>query len=480
MSDAELCYLPISELAGRLAARELSPVELAEAHLRRIEALDPVVHAYITVTAERALDDARRAEGEIGCGDVRGPLHGLPIALKDLYDTAGIRTTGHSKVYVDRVPDADAHATARLREAGTVLLGKLSMHELATGSPDPDAPFPPARNPWNPERMPSGSSSGSGAALAAGLCAGSLGSDTGGSIRGPAAWCGIVGLKPTYGLVSRRGVLPLSWTLDHAGPMARTVEDCAILLQAIAGHDPLDDGSADAPIPDYRAALAEPVAGLRIGVPRAYLASTSALSAEVLTAFDAALATLEGLGATVVTVELPYTEHIEAIGTGILVAEAYSYHEPNFRTRLHDFGKPFRDRVLRGGLWSASDYVQATRARARFCRAVADVMQGADLIATPATPTTAEPFPDPSATADPSGAPMSGSGAPGRPSFTRMFNITGQPSISVPCGFSSETLPIGLMLSGRPFEDATVLRAAHAYERQHDWHARRPNLEAGG
>ena len=477
MSDADLCYASISELADRLAGRELSPVELTEAYLRRVEALDSKVQAFLTLTPDRALDDARRAEAEIGRGEVRGPLHGIPIALKDLYDTAGIRTTAHSRVYLDRVPAEDGVSTAKLRDAGTVLLGKLALHELATGAPDQHGPFPPARNPWDLERQPSGSSSGSAAALAAGLCAGSLGSDTGGSIRGPAAWCGIVGHKPTYGLVSRRGVLPLSWSLDHAGPMARTVEDCAILLGAIAGFDPLDDGSADVPIPDYRAALAAPVRGLRVGVPRAYLDGEPAVAPETRAAFDAAVATLAELGAQVVDVELPYAEHVEAIGTGILVAEAYAFHEAGFRTHYGDYGKPFKDRVVRGGLWSAADYVQATRARARFSRALAAATAEVDVVAMPTAPTPAEPFPDPDRPPDPSGAPTSGSGVPGRPSFTRIFNITGQPSISVPCGFSEQDLPIGLMLSGRPFEDVTVLRLAHAYERAHDWHKRHPTLD---
>jgi aspartyl-tRNA(Asn)/glutamyl-tRNA(Gln) amidotransferase subunit A len=469
MTDADLCYLSIAELARRVEARALSPVELTEAYLRRIEAIDGEVHAYVTLTALRALDDARRAEAEIARGEYRGPLHGIPIALKDLYDTAGIRTTGHSRVYLDRVPSEDATATAKLRAAGTVLLGKLAMHELATGAPDPDGPFPPARNPWDLARQPSGSSSGSGAAVAAGLCAGSLGSDTGGSIRGPASWCGIVGHKPTYGLVSRRGVLPLSWTLDHCGPMARTVEDCAILLQAIAGHDSLDDGSADVAIPDYRAALDEPVDGLRVGVPRAYLDGVRDLASETRQAFDAAVSALEPLGARVVDVEPEHLEHAEAIGTGILVAEAYAYHEENLRTRLRDFGPGFRGRVVRGALWSAADYVQATRARARFARAMWATMAEVDVLAMPTSAVPAEPFPNP---ANP--APSVGGMASGRTSFTRIFNITGQPSISVPCGFTPGGLPVGLMLSGRPFEDATVLRLAHAYERAHDWHARRP------
>jgi aspartyl-tRNA(Asn)/glutamyl-tRNA(Gln) amidotransferase subunit A len=360
------------------------------------------------------------------------------------------------------VPEADAFVVSKLRQAGAVILGKLVMHELATGMPDLDGPFPPARNPWDLGRMPGGSSSGSGAAVAARLCAGALGSDTGGSIRGPAAWCGIVGHKPTYGLVSRRGVLPLSWTLDHAGPMTQTVEDTALLLQAMAGYDPEDDGSADVPIPDYLATLREPVAGLVVGVPRAYLASMDGLDQETMSAFWAALDRLTALGVRVEDVKLPYADHIEAMSTGILISEAYAYHESGLRERFDQYGRPFRTRVMRGALWSTADYLNATRARGRFCRAMSELMSQVDVIAMPTGSVAADRFDDPDH------VPYS------RPSFTRIFNLTGQPSISVPCGFTADGLPIGLMLSGRAFEDATVLRLAHAYEQAHDWHRRRP------
>lgn len=461
-SVTHLTDLTIAELATRLAARELSPVEVTEAYLARIEEFNGAVHAYVLVTAERARADARAAEAEIGRGELRGPLHGIPVALKDLYNTAGIATTGCSRAYLENVPTEDAPVVTKLREAGTVLLGKLTMHELATGSPDPDGPFPPARNPWDLDRMPSGSSSGSGAGLAARLCAGSLGSDTGGSIRGPASWCGIVGLKPTYGLVSRRGVMPLSWTLDHVGPMTRTVEDTAILLQAIAGYDPLDDGSASVPIPQYRETLGTPVAGMRIGVPWEYLEGVGATTPETLEVFRAAVADMARLGVTVGPVTIPHVDLTDSIGTGILVAEAYSFHEQGFRDNFELYGRPFSSRVVRGALWSAADYVQATRARGLFRRGMAEVMASVDMIAMPTSSVTAGPFDDPSY--------MSYA----RPSYTRLFNITGQPSLSVPCGFTPSGLPVGLMISGRPFDDAGVLQLGHAYEQLHHWYRRTP------
>jgi aspartyl-tRNA(Asn)/glutamyl-tRNA(Gln) amidotransferase subunit A len=461
--SGDLTALTIAELAPRLAAREVSSAEVTRAYLDRIERLDPNIHAYVLVTADRARADAEAADAELKAGTVRGPLHGIPIALKDLYNTAGIRTTGSSRAYLDNIPTEDAPVVAKLREAGTVLLGKLMMHELATGAPDPDGPFPPARNPWDLARMTSGSSSGSGAALAAHLCAGSLGSDTGGSIRGPAAWCGIVGHKPTYGLASRRGVMPLSWSLDHVGPMARSVEDAAILLQAIVGHDPLDDGSANAPRVDYVANLKRSPGPLTIGVPWSHLEGLgSELDAETLAVFRAAVADLEALGWTVQPVEIPHVAHAADIGTAILVSEAYAFHEQGFRDHLDRYGRPFRDRVIRGAFYSAADYLTATRARGRFQRGMADLMTRVDLIALPTQASPAQRFDDPAFHYY------------NRPGFTRIFNLTGQPSISVPSGFTAGGLPLGLMLSGRPFEDLTVLQAAYTYEQAHDWRLRRP------
>ena len=463
----ELCYLSVAGLGAEFRARRLSPVEVVEAYLGRIQRLDDRVHAYITVTAERARQEAKVAQQELARDQDRGPLHGVPIALKDLFNTAGLRTTAHSRVLVDgsNIPDEDATCVRRLADAGAVLLGKLSMHEFAFGGPDFQGPFPPARNPWDLERVPAGSSSGSGAALAAGLCAGALGSDTGGSIRGPASYCGIVGLKPTYGLCSRYGVLPLAWSLDHAGPMARTVEDCAVLLQAIAGYDPRDPASANVPIPEYRAELAGGVDGLRVGAPLAYLEGVPDLSPETYAAYRAALAAFERLGARVTAVDFPEHEHHQIVNSGLLVAEAFTYHQPTLASQPELYGRRFLSRIREGALLSAADYVTLLRGRAMIKRALAELMRQIDLLALPTSAHPAETFAEDEAT--PTWK---------RTSLTRPFNITGQPAISIPCGFSSIGLPIGLQLVGRPFEDATVLRAAHAYEQATDWHQRRPAL----
>jgi aspartyl-tRNA(Asn)/glutamyl-tRNA(Gln) amidotransferase subunit A len=313
--------------------------------------------------------------------------------------------------------------------------------------------------------VPGGSSSGSGAALAAGLCVGALGSDTGGSIRSPASYCGISGLKPTYGLCSRHAVLPLSWTLDHTGPMARSAEDCALLLQAIAGHDPLDPASTQVEIPDYTAGLEGGISGLRVGAPLSYLESLSELSPETDAAYRAALTELERLGARVQAVELPRRQHFDVVGQTILVAEGYTYHEQNLQERPQLYGTPFRTRIRAGGLLSAADYINAQRGRAMIRREMHDLMQSIDLIAMPTSPSPAKTFAEESAT--PSSV---------RLSFTRPFNVTGQPAISIPCGFSEGGLPIGLQLAGRAFEDALVLRAAHAYQGVTDWHLRHPSL----
>jgi aspartyl-tRNA(Asn)/glutamyl-tRNA(Gln) amidotransferase subunit A len=465
-SADELCYLPISRLAEALKARRLSPVELVEHYLQRIDRLDGELHAYITVTAERARSQAIEVERDLARGDYRGPLHGIPVALKDLYDTAGLRTTGASRLMADRVPAEDSTCARLLDEAGTILLGKLNLHEFAFGGADPEGLVPPARNPWDLARIPAGSSSGSGAALAAGLCAGSLGSDTGGSIRSPAGLCGIVGHKPTYGLCSRYGVLPLSWSLDHAGPMARTVEDCAILLQAIAKHDPRDPASARVAIPDYRAALGQSLDGVRVGAPFAYLESIDELSSETFAAYQESLRTLERLGARVEPIDLPWHQHFEVVGQVILLCEAFSYHESNYRQQPQLYGKPHYSATRAAALLSAADYLAAQRGRAAIRRHMARLLQRVDLLALPTATHPAVTFEEEIGRRS------------RRISFTRPFNITGQPTISIPCGFSSLGLPIGLQLAGRPFEDAGVLRVAHAYEQATEWHTRHPSFGA--
>ena len=455
----EVVYATIAELGARYRRRELSPVEVTQVLLARIEKLDPVLHAFVTVTADRALADARAAEEALHAGDAR-PLLGIPVGHKDIYLTRGIRTTGGSALLADWIPEEDATCVKCWRAAGTVLLGKLITHEFAFGIQMPGHRFPPARNPWSLEHIPGGSSSGSGAALAAGLVAGATGSDTGGSIRGPAAFCGVVGLKPTYGRVSRAGVLSLSWTLDHAGPMARTVEDCAYLLQALAGHDAADPASSRAPVEDYVAPLAGGIRGLRIGVPRAYF--FEGIDPEVERAFEEALGTFRRLGAEVRDVEIP------SIGAApsfllILMAEAFAYHERDIRERPELYGDVLRERILTGALVTASEYVQAQRIRSRICREVAEVFGRVDVLATPTTIKPATPF---AQAQDPEfGFPRSN---------MPPFNLTGSPTLALPCGFSSSGLPLSLQLSGRAFEEGTVLRAGYAYERETAWHTRRP------
>ena len=458
MSD-DIAYATIRELGARYRKREISPVEVTRAQLARIEKLDPILHAFVTLTADRALADARAAEAALSRGD-ESPLLGIPIAHKDIYMTRGIRTTGGSALFAEWIPDEESTVVRRWQEAGTVLLGKLITHEFAFGIQFPGHRFPAARNPWNLEHIPGGSSSGSGAALAAGLVTGATGSDTGGSIRGPAAFCGITGLKPTYGRASRAGVMTLSWTLDHTGPMARTVEDCAYLLQAMAGHDAADPASSTMPVEDYLTPLRRGVGGLRIGVPRNYF--FEGVDAEILRAFEESMETLRKLGAEVRDVRIP-SLHAAHSFLLILVAEAFAYHERDLRERPELYGEVARERLLSGALVTASEYTQAQRIRSEICRETTEVLRDVDVLATPTTPKPATPF---TVAYDPElGFPRSNM-AP--------FNLTGLPTLALPCGFSASGLPLSLQLSGRPFEEATVLRVGHAYEKATAWHTRRP------
>jgi aspartyl-tRNA(Asn)/glutamyl-tRNA(Gln) amidotransferase subunit A len=466
MALKELPHLSIIEAASGLRRKEFSPSELTRACLERIESIDHKLHSFITVTADLALEQVRKAEQELRAGTDKGPLHGIPIALKDLYATKGIRTTCHSAVLQDWVPDHDAKTVTKLRAAGAVLLGKLGMHEFAFGGPSVDAPFPAVRNPWNTAHIPGGSSSGSGAALAAGLCLGSLGSDTGGSIRTPSSHCGVVGMKPTYGRVSRFGVVPLSWSLDHAGPMARSVEDCAILLQAIAGYDPKDAASANVPVPDFRSELKNGIKGLRVGVPRVnWFNENKGTDPETEAIFDNALTTLENLSAVVVEIDgRPFSIARKANQT-ILTAEAYAYHEKRFQEGPEKFGSSVRRRMLEGAFLSAADYITALRARTVVNEHIRANFSAVDIFVTPSAPRPADAF----ETMDPNEQNL-------RPSFTNPFNLTGLPALSVPCGFTKDNLPVGLQIAAPPFEESTVFRVAYAYERATQWHTRRPKL----
>ncbi|PYN98505.1 MAG: Asp-tRNA(Asn)/Glu-tRNA(Gln) amidotransferase subunit GatA [Candidatus Rokuibacteriota bacterium] len=458
MSDA-IAYTTIRELGARYRARELSPVEVTRELLARIEKLDPALHAFVTVTPDRALADARAAEEALRRGDAR-PLLGIPVGHKDIYLTRGIRTTGGSALFADFVPDNESTVVRRWQDAGTVLLGKLITHEFAFGLQFPGHRFPPARNPWNQEHIPGGSSSGSGAALASGLLHGATGSDTGGSIRGPAAFCGITGLKPTYGRVSRAGVMTLSWTLDHTGPMARTVEDCAYLLQAMAGHDPADPACSTRPVDDYVGALDGNVQGLRIGVPRNYFFEDA--DPDNVRAFEEALGTLRKLGVEVRDLTIPAFNRSRSFML-IMMSEAFAYHEGDLRRRPELYGEVLRERIMTGALVTGSEYVQAQRLRMQTCAEVAEVMKTVDVLATPTTPKPAPTFKmmyDPEIAFPRTNMPP--------------FNLTGQPTLALPCGFSASGLPLSLQLSGRAFEEATVLRLGHAYQRATNWHTRRP------
>ena len=460
MADTELCILTLGELAALLRGKQVSPVEVTQAYLERIETLDPTFNAYITVTAEQALAEARRCEEEILHGDYRGPLHGIPIALKDLYDTAGVPTTAASRIYAQRVPDEDATSVARLRATGAVILGKTNLHEFAYGVTTASSFLGPTRNPWDQARVPGGSSGGSGAAVAAGLCAAATGSDTGGSIRIPAALCGIVGLKPTYGRISCHGLLPLSWTLDHAGPMTRSVYGAAAMLTAMAGYDPRDPASADVPVPDFAAGLEEDVRDLRIGLDPQW--ALTGIHGEVRDAFEQVLKALEEMGAEIVEVSVPRVrEGMEAALT-ILMAEATAIHEEFLRTRPDDYQPDVRARLEKGFDITGLDYARARRSGELLRRDFATLFQRIDLLATPMCGIVAPKLGQREVVIDGEAVPVM---AP-LTRYTRVFNLTGLPAISVPCGFSSEGLPIGLQLVGRAWDEATVLRAAYAYEKR--------------
>jgi aspartyl-tRNA(Asn)/glutamyl-tRNA(Gln) amidotransferase subunit A len=464
---ADLHDLSIAQLARRLAARTLSPVELVDALIARVEQHDGQIHAFLTPTFELARRQARQAEDEIVAGRHRGPLHGVPFGLKDIYDTRGILTSGHSRVFIDRVPAEDATATARLYGAGAVLLGKLATHEMAHAGPSFDLPWPPARNPWNPAHFTGGSSTGSAAALAAGMVPLALGSDTGGSIRGPASLCGVVGLMPTSGLVSRAGVITNSYTFDHCGPLARTVEDCALALQALAAHDPRDAGSVRRPIPAYREALGEDLRGLRIGVLRHHWEEDIPASEDVRAAMDAALDVLRRLGARLEECRVRPLAHYFDVKIIIAESEIFSVHQRDLIARPKDFGADFRARVLPAMLFTANDYVQATREHRRLMVEMEPLYARFDAFVTAGMGEA------------PRLADYRSVSFWQKPSLLTAWNVTGQPVLALPNGFGRNALPLGMQIVGRPFEEATILRVGHAYERATAWHARRPRLVSG-
>ena len=465
--SSELHYLTLAQAAELIRTRKLSPVELTDTLLKRIEALEPQVNAFITLTAAPARRQAQTAEREIAQGHYRGPLHGIPFALKDIYNTKGILTSGGSRVAIDEVPQEDATTTRKLLDAGAILLGKLQTHEFAHGGPSFDLPWPPARNPWNLEHFTGGSSSGSGAALAAGFVPASLGSDTGGSIRGPASFCGITGFMPTYGLVSRAGVIPNSFTFDHCGPMARTVEDCAILLQAIAGYDPRDSGSIEQRIPDYAAALSGDIKGLRIGVLRHYWEEDLPGPEDQRQAMEEAIAVFRSLGASVDDARArPMNDGMD-IKVIIAESELFAVHHKDLMARPGDFGRDFLGRALPACLFQAVDYVQALREHRRYMAEMEPLYDKYDVLLT------------------------CGFGPAPRLNAHRTLNFWQRSNVFTPSnvarspalvlcgGFSKGGLPLGLQIVGRAFDDARVLKVGHAYQLATDWHRRHPKLELG-
>src|SRR5437588_6751828 len=455
----------IAEAARLIAAKELSPVELTRACLERVHRLGNELNAFVHLTEERALADGRAAEAAIMANGPKGPLHGIPIGLKDIVDTKGIPTTCQSKLLQDNVPDVDATCAEKLAAAGTVLIGKTTTHEFADGGPSFDLPKPPARNPWNTEHFTAGSSSGTGAGVAAGLILGGIGTDTGGSIRGRAALCGIAGIKPTYGLVSRAGVAPAAFSLDHIGPMAWTAEDCAMMLQALAGHDPGDPASARHPIPDYTAALGSGIKGLKIGVIHHFHETDCKVSDGVRSGIDAAIATLRELGAEIREVQVAPLQDWGACGSLISITERATAYEEWSRTRLADFSERVQRRLMLGALVSGVDYVQSVRRRRELRAELKAAMAGLDIVLTAAAPGEAPKIDN---------VPVWDMFD--RPSFTIPFNVAGYPAMSICAGYGEGGLPVAVQLVGKPFDEATLFRVADAFEKATPHRNARPAL----
>lgn len=458
----DLAALTLAEASARIRARTVTPTQLTQACLARIRVYQPKLNAFITVTEAMALAAAKELDAEQAAGKLRGPLHGIPIALKDNIDTAGIRTTAASAVFEDRVPAQDAEVARRLKEAGAILVGKVNLHEFAMGGTSATSYFGPVRNPWKLDRNPGGSSGGSAAAVAADLCYGALGTDTGGSIRTPASFCGIVGLKPTYGLVSIRGIVPLSYSLDHCGPMTKTVEDAAILLNALAGYDRLDIGSVEHAREDYLAGMKQPIKALRIGVPR--FPFFDLLDADVAAAVEDAIRALGKLTRGLKEVTLPSTREI------VLSGESYAYHEEFYSKGSGRYMIPTRRSLAAGPNIKAADYIRSRWKLDLLRRTIDDAFTDVDVVVLPTrrrTPRTVE-----------AAIKREESDKPRNPELenTGQFNVYGIPAISVPCGFTKGGLPVGLMIAGPRFAESRVLAVARAYEAATDWHKRKPPL----
>ena len=460
----KLTDLTLAEASDLIAKQEISSEELTQAHLKRISQLEPELNCFITQTPELALKRARQADAEIQRGESRGLLHGIPVALKDLYETRGVTTTAGSLFFKNWVPEENGIVVERLEIAGTVNLGKLNMHEIALGVTNNNPHYGACHNPWDTERSPGGSSGGSGAALSAGLCMGSMGSDTGGSIRIPASLCGIVGLKPTYGRVSLRGIVPLSWNLDHPGPMARSVKDVAMLLQVVAGYDPQDPASVDMPVPDYLVQLTGGVRGWRIALAedRYFAKAEDEISSLVRNAAEV----FARLGAQIRSVEFPQA-YEAARDNGLMVtSDAAAFHRERRTKQPEMFGADVRQRLETGAAYTSSEYILARRNQSESRRKFENFFDDYDLLLTPTTPIPAPYLEGPDA--------VEQAGKLTR--FTAPFNFTGLPAISIPCGFTDQGLPVGLQIVTRKWGEAALLRAAHAYESETEWHEHKPDF----
>jgi aspartyl-tRNA(Asn)/glutamyl-tRNA(Gln) amidotransferase subunit A len=464
-ADAEddVAQMSLADVSARIRSRTLTPTQLVRACLRRIETYNGKLNAFITVTREQALAQARELDAEQSSGKLRGPLHGIPIALKDNIDTARIRTTAASAVFDDRIPPEDAEVVKRLRAAGAIFIGKTNLHEFAMGGTSATSYYGPVRNPWALDRNPGGSSGGSAAAVAADMCYGALGTDTGGSIRTPASFCGIVGLKPTYGLVSIRGIVPLTLSLDHCGPMTRTVEDAAILLSALAGYDKLDIASVEHVREDYLVGMKQPVGGMRLGIPRAPFFDL--LDSDVAKAVEDAIGVLAKLTRSIRDVTLPSTREIGLPG------ETFAFHEELYAKNAGRYMIPTRNALKNGGNAKAADYVRGRQRLELLRRTIDDIFQDFDLVVLPTrrrTPRTID-----------AAIKREESQTPRNPELenTGQFNVYGIPAISIPCGFTSKGMPLGLMIAGPRFSEGKVLALAQAYERATEWHKRRPPLK---
>ncbi|TWH51705.1 amidase [Sporomusa sp. KB1] len=458
--DSQLSFATIYDLAKMIQTRELSPVDLTALALERSKRLNPKLNAFVTQTADLAIQQANQAEKEIIQGQYKSPLHGIPIVHKDLYYTKGIRTTAGSKILKDFVPDYDATVVVKLREAGAVLLGKVQTHEFAAGMTTSSEHFGPCRNPWNLDLVPGGSSGGSGAAVAAGLAYLATGSDTGGSIRIPAACCGVVGMKPTYGRVSRYGIIEMAWSLDHAGPLTRSVMDASLCLDIMSGRDPKDKETVDLPVPGIRVYPNE-LKGIRIGLPMQHYYEN--LDPDVETIMQAAINKLRELGANIVEVDLPLIKQVQSAAMDIMMGEMFAVHKRWFETCPNDYGSDVRMFLDSGSQLQLSAYLQAQRTRQTFVDDFLNALSGVDVLLTPATPLTApraDNYED----------------ALRLTNFTAQTNLTGMPSLSMPCGFSPSGMPVNMQLIGRPFDEATVLGISYVYELNTDWHTRHPDL----